>query len=164
MFSLRTLILATALIALYFGLRTSFVLGPDFGSDADSRAHIAVAVMGAVASIWTCVQSASRKSRWQLFARSIAAAVFVEVIAATALGAEMAERFGRSYPEYFNWYRDGIGFLLMIWRMHVFIGLVIGTSVAAFFTVAIPRAPLSQQARPAGSNAQAGLGRSGNTS
>lgn len=124
--SLRFLLLATAIIALFFGLRRSYLMTAFDLEEAIERARNIPIILTLVAAILTAVFSTSNStSAWSAAVRGVALGTAVSFLSCLALAIEFGEML--RVMNYWNWWVD------WIWvAPHLIIATVQGGALGAF--------------------------------
>jgi hypothetical protein len=121
-FSLRSLLILTALVSLFLALRSSYVLGNE---DPIFRAH-QLPPLFAVLSVVISASCLSIRRTRNLVLLGASASLLV----ATILAAEITEGLRRM--AYWNWYQDWPTFLQIV-GCHAVVGAGIGFAVSVVF-------------------------------
>ena len=111
------MLFAVGIVALFYALRSNYAFGHDEGlGETIRRIRILTPLFGFLMALYVCF-SLVRTSRWWIVAGATSlGAGIAGSLSATHLGYELAAALQRSYPEYWNWLRDGQEFALLIGR------------------------------------------------
>lgn len=124
-FTLRTILIITAFIALFLGLRRSYLLaGAGIGG-----AHLMPPLFACLAVATSVVGSAESR-----FIRSIGLGASISTLVALILALEITEGLRRM--DYWNWSQDWLLFLAIVFS-HTCIGASIGLIVAGVHKVCV---------------------------
>lgn len=126
-FSIRQLLAVTAIVAIFCGLRSSYVLG-DYAGNAITRAFFVPPMMAVVVSLYCSAILRTSPSMLKRIAYATAAGAGAAAVTMLILGWEIAAELKQM--GYWNWWSD-LPLFLMVMAQEVLaggiVGLILGT-------------------------------------
>jgi len=136
-FTIRTLLVLTASVALFLALRIIYVFPvPSDGGMYFNRGKDVAYLFAGLGALYACVISHANGLRKRgMVLRAVLHGAAAALVCSAVLGIECAERFRRVYPEYWQWPRDWAEFAGEVILWETFVGSVVALSVALLWTV-----------------------------
>ena len=139
-FSIAKLLFATAVVAVFLGLRNGYVFG--FHTDLRTtveRAWWATWIMSVVVSAIGCAQAPLDTPRRMIVVNATLAGGLAAAISAAILGFEIAEGIHAAYPDYWRWGFDYLYFAVFFVGRGLLFGAAIGAIIGSIWGVSSPR-------------------------